>query len=99
VLSGKDIEVIFGGSDEGAIGALMALNKLGIIVPDKMAVVGFDDMNHVKYLTPPLTTVKSPIEEVGSLGIETLINILNGESVELQKILPTKLVIRHSCGC
>ena len=97
--SDKVIDVIFGGSDEGAIGALMALKERGIAVPDEIAVVGFDDMNHVKYLSPPLTTVKSPIEQVGALGVETLIHILNGEQVERQKILPTHLVIRQSCGC
>ena len=97
--SDKAIDVIFGGSDEGAIGALMALKEQGIAVPDEIAVVGFDDMNHVKYLSPPLTTVKSPIEKVGALGVETLIHILNGEKVERQKILPTHLVIRQSCGC
>jgi len=99
IRSGKKIDVIFGGSDEGAIGALMALKDEGIAVPDEIAVVGFDDMNHVKYLTPPLTTVRSPIEQVGSLGVETLINILNGQSVERKKVLPTQLVIRQSCGC
>jgi len=99
VRKGKKIDVIFGGSDENAIGALMALKKEGLSVPEDTAVVGFDDMNHVRYLTPPLTTVKSPIEQVGSLGVDTLIKVINNEPIEKVTVLPTQLVIRQSCGC
>jgi DNA-binding LacI/PurR family transcriptional regulator len=99
VKEGKKPDAIFGGSDEGAIGAVMGLKSLGIHVPEEIAVVGFDDLTHARLLSPPLTTVHAPTEKVSMLAVETLINLLQGDVVDQTICLPTELVIRRSCGC
>lgn len=92
-------DAIFGGSDEGAIGALIALNKLGIRIPEDVALVGFDDLTLVRYLQPALTTVHAPTEDVGRVAFRQLLRLMRGEEVEFLTLLPTELIIRQSCGC
>ena len=50
-------------------------------------------------LTPTLTTVHAPTEQVGNEAVRLLARIIQGEQVEPRLILPTELVIRQSCGC
>jgi LacI family transcriptional regulator, galactose operon repressor len=97
--NGSKPDAIFGGSDEGAIGAFLALNKLGIRIPDDIAVVGFDDLTLAQYLHPALTTVHAPTEEVGRVAFHQLLRLLRREEVEALTLLPTELTIRQSCGC
>jgi LacI family transcriptional regulator len=56
-----------------ALGALRALRDAGLRVPADVAVVGFDDMPFAARTAPPLTTVRQPIQRLGSLAAETLI--------------------------
>jgi len=51
---------VFSGDDESAVGVINALNEAGMRIPEDVAVVGFDDQRMAPYLTPPLTTVRSP---------------------------------------
>jgi LacI family transcriptional regulator, galactose operon repressor len=99
IKNGQNLEAIFGGSDEGAIGAFLALNKLGIRIPEDIAVVGFDDLTLAQYLHPALTTVHAPTEEVGRVAFRQLHRLLHKEEVEDLTLLPTELIIRQSCGC
>jgi DNA-binding LacI/PurR family transcriptional regulator len=96
---GVKINAIFAGDDEAAIGVLTALKHAGKQVPDDVAVVGFDDIYLAQHLTPPLTTVRSPIEQVGREAIKLLVQVINGDEPEPIILLPTELVIRQSCGC
>ena len=93
------IDAIFAGDDEAAIGALAALHGLGRRVPEDVALVGFDDQNLAQFLNPPLTTVNSPSQDVGQTAARNLLHLLWGEPVDLLTLLPTELVIRKSCGC
>ena len=61
--------------------------------------VGFDDQPYSAVLTPPLTTVRQPIYEQAVKALETIIAIIDGKQVPENIILPTKAVIRQSCGC
>jgi LacI family transcriptional regulator, galactose operon repressor len=92
-------DAIFSGDDDAAIGVLDALHTLKRKIPGDIAVVGFDDQSISAYLDPPLTTVRAPTEEVGIQAAETLFGLMTGGSVEQVKLLPTELIIRHSCGC
>src|SRR5687768_1008205 len=56
------MDAIFTGDDDSAIGVLAHLKEVGIRVPEDIAVVGFDDIPLARHLTPPLTTVRAPIE-------------------------------------
>ena len=93
------IDAIFAGDDEAAFGVFTALDQAGLAVPEDIAVVGFDDLAFSPYLRSPLTTIHSPIEEVGHRSVELLLQLIEGKDVEEKTILPTYLVIRQSCGC
>jgi LacI family transcriptional regulator, galactose operon repressor len=96
---GAQPDAIFAGDDEAAVGVLAALSDAGRQVPDDIAVVGFDDQRLSAYLTPPLTTVRAPTEEVGRHAAHQLISLIRTGQAERLVLLPTELVIRRSCGC
>jgi LacI family transcriptional regulator len=92
-------DATFAASDAMAQGALRALSESGKRVPEDVAVVGFDDMPFAAHTTPPLTTVRQPIQRMGSMAAETLIDIIESPASQPRCIrLPTELVIRASCG-
>ncbi len=95
----QEVEAIFAGDDEAASGAILALRQAGKQVPDDVAVVGFDDVNLARHLTPPLTTVHAPIEEAGYEAVRQLVRLIHGDGAEPRVRLSTRLEIRQSCGC
>jgi LacI family transcriptional regulator len=93
-------DAIFSASDAMASGALRALHEIDMRVPEDMAVVGFDDIPFAAHTNPPLTTIHQPIQRVGSMAVETLVEIIEQPSTQpRQVILPTELIVRSSCGC
>lgn len=96
---GLGFDAIFTGDDDAATGVLAALHQGGKRVPQDIAVVGFDDAPFSRYLTPSLTTVRAPTEEVGRTAVRQLLKIIQTEKPEPLILLPTELVIRSSCGC
>jgi DNA-binding LacI/PurR family transcriptional regulator len=85
-------------SDILAFGALEAAGELGVPVPSKLSVVGFDDTPGAALATPPLTTVAQPHEEKGRLAAEQLIDAIErgGSGEPSRTLLPTELVVRDS---
>ena len=94
-----EFDAIFTGDDDAASGVLAALHQAGKRVPQDVAVVGFDDAPFSRYLTPSLTTVRAPTEEVGRTAVRQLLKIIKTEYAEPLILLPTELVLRTSCGC
>jgi LacI family transcriptional regulator len=98
---GVIFDAVFTGDDDSATGVLTALRETGRKVPTQVAVIGFDDVSFSVHLTPPLTTIHAPIEQVGREAVRQLIQMVRGE-VEAEPrvtLLPTQLVVRQSCGC
>ena len=93
-------DAVFAASDQMAVGALRALREAGIKVPEEVAVVGFDDHPFAAHTEPSLTTIRQPIQRLGSMAAETMIDILEhpDEAYARHLILPVQLVIRESCG-
>lgn len=90
---------IFATSDQQAIGVLRACADSGLRVPEHVSVVGFDDIPLAELLTPRLTTVRQPIDEIGRLAIDRLAARVSGKSGRSTKqLLPTELVVRESTG-
>jgi LacI family transcriptional regulator len=93
---------IFAASDIMAVGALKTLREAGLRVPEDIALVGFDDIPIAAALQPALTTVRQPIEHLGSMAAEVLLNLLENppetQAPAQRIILPTKLIVRDSCG-
>jgi PAS domain S-box-containing protein len=94
-----DFDVIISANDEMAIGALAAIRELGYRVPEDIAVVGFDDIDINKSISPLLTTVRQPIYHQGKIAAELVLSLIKGEDVPELTILPTELILRESCGC
>ena len=93
---------LFAASDTMAIGALKALREAGRAVPADVALLGFDDVAIASAVEPALTTVRQPIQRLGSMAAELLLSLLDsrpGERALAQRIiLPAELVVRDSCG-
>ena len=94
-----DFEAIAVANDHLLLGALEVLRERGIRVPWDEAVVGFNDTFQGRMNIPPLTTVAVPFYQVGYQSVETLLALLEGQSVPKQVVAPSKLMIRQSCGC
>ncbi len=99
LLDGIEFDAVFSGDDDAAIGVYRALKMANRIIPDDVAVVGFDDVQFSRYISPALTTIRAPIEEVGREAVRQLIRLLNGEQAQSLVLMRTELVIRESCGC
>jgi DNA-binding LacI/PurR family transcriptional regulator len=81
-----------------AVGAMRALAEAGRRIPEDVAVVGFDDSPLSRVTTPPLTTVRQPLEDMGRAMAEILVALIadgDGAGGEL-RLLPTELVVRGS---
>src|SRR5579884_810732 len=88
---------IFGFNDNVAIGALNAARRLGLSVPGDLSIVGFDDTFQSRIVSPQLTTVRQPLQELGRTGVSLLMRLLEGQRVEaLRMELSTTLVVRAS---
>jgi signal transduction histidine kinase/DNA-binding LacI/PurR family transcriptional regulator/AraC-like DNA-binding protein len=86
-------------NDRLAFGALQALRMRGIHVPDDVALVGFNNEPVCRLVTPPLTTVPLRMYERGRQAARMLLTLIEGEPVPGQVSLPTRLIVRQSCGC
>ncbi|WP_405117059.1 LacI family DNA-binding transcriptional regulator [Micromonospora sp. NBC_01405] len=88
---------IFASSDQMALGVYEAVRKRGLRVPDDISVVGFDDLPEVRWCSPPLTTVRQPLAEMGMLAARTVLRLAQGEKIESPRLeLATELVVRDS---
>lgn len=88
---------IIAGNDTLAIGALLAARNLGVRIPEDLSIVGFDDAPAGAFLTPPLTTVRQPLLEIGELATRLLIQQIEGETVPVTAhLLEPELVVRGS---
>jgi DNA-binding LacI/PurR family transcriptional regulator len=80
------------------IGALRAINDLGLRCPEDVAILGFDDLEWASMFTPPLTMVRQPTYEIGTTAASILMRAISGEDITNEEVLlPTKLIVRDSC--
>lgn len=97
--SQPQLDGIFACSDLAAIGILKEAQKRGIIVPEQLKIVGFDNTIFTTLTTPELSTVAQPIEEMAQVGVAMLIqNINNHEMKQQQIIFAPELMMRASSG-
>jgi LacI family transcriptional regulator len=92
-------DALFVASDAMAVGAIRALREAGKRIPEDVAVAGFDDIPLAARTQPALTTVRQPIQRMGAVAAETLIELISHPDAPPHRVvLPTELVIRASCG-
>jgi signal transduction histidine kinase/AraC-like DNA-binding protein len=96
---GKDFDAVVAVSDMMALWAMKTLQARGFEVPADVAVTGFNNSIEERLATPPLTTVDLPFDEQASKAMDVLLQQLQGEPVPALITLPSKLIVRQSCGC
>lgn len=100
-----DLTAIVCGNDWTALGAIGALQQMGLRVPDDVSLLGFDDFDTAQWLQPPLTTIRQPIREIGIKAAEILVRQIasgireentiyfEGTIVERQSVIPLREVM------
>jgi LacI family transcriptional regulator len=97
-------EALFTLKNSTTVATFNVLKKLGIKLPDRVALLGYDDFQMAEDVTPSITVIRQPIEELGQVAAELLFERLlsgmsNASSIGLHVRLTTTLVRRLSCGC
>src|SRR5688572_9802122 len=95
---GEKFTALFAFNDISAIGAIRALEEMGLRVPADVSVLGFDDIYSAAFHNPALTTIRQPLFEMGSLAARTLLDCLANNKVEIPEVLSVEptLVVRNS---
>lgn len=86
----------FAGNDSIAVGALRALLEEGIAVPDRVNIIGVNDISISKYVFPSLSTVKVYTEQMGEAAVDTLLERIDGRKTAKKIHIATKLILRNS---
>jgi len=90
---------IFAANDVSAIQTIRVAQSLGIAVPHELSVIGFDNVPESALSDPPLTTIDQAIQAMGSQAVRLLLDLIDDPSqAPAQITLPTRLVVRGSCG-
>ncbi|HTV22158.1 MAG TPA: substrate-binding domain-containing protein, partial [Polyangiaceae bacterium] len=94
----EQLDAIVAANDNMAIGAMDELGRQGISVPDRIAVVGFDDIEEARLTDPSLTTSRQPLDRIGTEAVRRLLQGGRG-GADTDLRISTELVVRQSCGC
>ncbi len=90
-------QAVFMGNDAMAVGAYQALYQASLRIPQDIALVGYDDIELASYMTPPLTTIHQPKDELGELAIDVLIHRMAQPELQQQRLqLTPELMVRGS---
>lgn len=88
---------IFASNDVMAMGAMDAVRNRGLSIPDDISILGFDDIPQAELVRPALTTVRQPLEKMGRIATQMLLDKLKNPDKTTNRIeLPTELIVRSS---
>jgi len=88
---------IFASNDTMAMAAMDAVRDKGLRVPEDVSILGFDDIPQAAMVRPALTTVRQPLEQMGRVATQMLLDILKNAQINPTRIeLPTELIIRST---
>lgn len=86
---------VFAANDLSGIAILEVAAELGLDVPGDLSVIGFDDIPEASQMTPPLTTIRQPMQTLGATAARMVVALMSGETLETTHILlPTRLIVR-----
>jgi DNA-binding LacI/PurR family transcriptional regulator len=96
--TGERFTALFAANDLMAAGAIRELTERGISVPKDMSVIGFDDAPLAEMISPSLTTMRQPLQEMAHAAVSLLLSRVTGTdgAMPTRRVLPTSLVIRES---
>ncbi|MFW5827565.1 MAG: LacI family DNA-binding transcriptional regulator, partial [Alkalispirochaeta sp.] len=85
------------GNDETAAALMPRLETLGVVIPDDMAIVGFDDIRYASMLKVPLTTLHQPVQEIGNLAVEAMLWRLSNPQAPARTVTVSgQMIVRES---
>ena len=97
---GAPFTAVLASNDESALGAIQALTEAGRRIPQDVAVIGFDDRPESAVQQPALSSVRIPLHRMGYRAVELLVQMIEGGVASAEPVrVPTRLVLRESCGC
>lgn len=91
-----DIDGIFATSDIIAAFVIKWCRKIGKEIPRQLKVIGYDDINITTWISPSITTIRQPIQEMGKLAVELIRQQLDGKMIDKQHVLPVQLIERET---
>jgi DNA-binding LacI/PurR family transcriptional regulator len=95
----RGVTGIIGASDDIALGAVRAISRRGLRVPDDVSVIGYDDVHPLEFTDPPLTTVRQPIDRLAAASVRMLQRLIQRRQADAQELLfDPDLIIRGSTG-
>lgn len=97
----SDVTAVYCANDEMAIGAMRAFHEMGLVVPDDVSVIGFDDLDISENLPVPLTTVRQDFHEIGEQAVALVLEQIRQRipiTPTRRVTIPTSLVIRATAG-
>lgn len=95
---GKLPTALFSSNDDMAIAAMEAFAEQGISVPEHLSLIGFDDVQLAAVISPKLTSVKLPIDDMAKAAVSKVIDLCSAEEPTFSTVsFPTRLVVRDSC--
>jgi len=97
-------DAIFATKNSTTIHAFDVLKKLNVAIPESVALLGFDDFALASTVSPSISVIQQPVEEIGRRAAEILFEKLTGGDMNHtgdmnQIVLQTRLIPRASCGC
>lgn len=99
--SGRSFTALMAYDDISALGAIRALVKAGVDIPEQCSVIGFDDTAPAALAVPALTTIRQPMETMGAAAVETVVDAITAslehmEFAPVQRRLAPELIVRES---
>ena len=97
---GAAFSALIASNDLSCLGAIECLQEAGRRIPEDVAIVGFDDILDARSLSPSLTTIRHPTFSLGYQAVLTLLDHIRGNQQRASRVVvPTRLIVRQSCGC
>jgi DNA-binding LacI/PurR family transcriptional regulator len=95
-LDSTGVTAIFAANDQLALGLMRALRQRGYAIPERVSIIGFDDVPEAAYYEPPLTTMRPDFAELGRVAMEIMLGEINSESALRVDTLVPELIVRES---
>jgi DNA-binding LacI/PurR family transcriptional regulator len=95
-IDASKVTAIFAANDHLALGLMRALRQRGYAIPERVSIIGFDDVPEAAYYEPPLTTMRPDFAELGRVAMEKMLGQINREAMLRTDTLVPELIIRES---
>ncbi len=89
---------IFVANNQLTLGTLFAFKECGLRCPEDISLISFDDFDWAALFSPALTVMRQPTYQLGSMAAHLLMQMINGEAIEVPAPLPVELIVRSSCS-